>query len=138
MPFFRAIQRSRKVFPSDSVLISATSLSRAARSLSAALSSAAGEKSFSLGTVYATCVFRPFGAGLNYFSFTHGLRRGLYSFAATRLTVGVSAFTVIPREQAIRSRIAAQSRDRLSPCNYRFLARSRRALRGYERLGMTT
>src|SRR5437764_4476506 len=52
-PFLRAIQRSRNVFQSDSVLMSADSFFSAASSFSAALSSAPGEKSFNFGTVYA-------------------------------------------------------------------------------------
>src|SRR5207245_11283460 len=52
-PFLRAIQRSRNVFQSDSVLMSADSFFIAASSFSAALSSAPGEKSFNFGTVYA-------------------------------------------------------------------------------------
>ena len=53
MPSLRASQRSRKVFLSASLLTAANSSPSAASSFSTALSSAAGAKSFSFGTVYA-------------------------------------------------------------------------------------
>src|SRR5581483_1686150 len=52
MPFLRAIQRSRRAFHSLSEEIFAVSLLNADVSSRAALSSAAGEKSSSLGTAY--------------------------------------------------------------------------------------
>ena len=58
MPFLRAIQRSRRTFESDSPDTAAISLSSADFSSRAAASSAAGEKSSSLGTVYMELAMR--------------------------------------------------------------------------------
>src|SRR6266849_11077097 len=52
MPFLRAIQRSRNAFQSFSDATAADSRSRADKSWRTALSSAVGEKSISLETVY--------------------------------------------------------------------------------------
>src|SRR5437868_2988168 len=52
MPFLRAIQRSRNAFQSFSDATAADSRSRANKSSRAAPSSAVGEQSISLGTVY--------------------------------------------------------------------------------------
>src|SRR5258707_1300037 len=57
-PFLRAIQRSRKIFQSFSFATAEPSASSAAKSSRAAVSSAAAEKSVSLGTLYGIAFVR--------------------------------------------------------------------------------